>query len=177
MSLRAPDQQYSVATSGVFSNELANPVDKDIIVVSAYGNSFNGYSSVQGVDYPSADPYSLSIGATYDANIGNPSPYGDGSDANSTAADRITPFSQRHHAIDDGYGSRRGNHGGIVSGRVCDRKRYQPTAHVTGIAVLAQQLALRDLGRRLTQAEFADCWTRPTSTTVTTRMTTSRTRI
>jgi peptide/nickel transport system permease protein len=46
--------------------------------------------------YPAICRETISVGALYDANIGGIS-YGDGAIANTTAAGRITPFSQRLH--------------------------------------------------------------------------------
>jgi hypothetical protein len=60
--------------------------------------TFLHYGSAQGVNYPSADPNSLSIGAVYDSNAGSFS-YGSGAIAYTTDADRIAPFSQRHSSL------------------------------------------------------------------------------
>ena len=135
-------------------DELAALAALDVIVVSASGNDFFGYGSSEGVGYPSADPNSLSIGAVYDANIGAVG-YGSGAVAFSTDADRITPFSQRHRTMTTVMAP-----GAAISGAgtVGDVLTYHGTSqaapHIGGIAVLAQQMAVQSLGRRLTMAEF-----------------------
>ncbi|MCT7952936.1 S8 family serine peptidase [Ancylothrix sp. C2] len=138
------------------SDELQEIVNKNVMVVSASGNSFYPFGSAQGVAYPSADPNSLSIGAVYDANIG-PVSYGSGAIAYSTDADRITPFSQRHETMTTVFAPGAPIWGaGPGAGLIAMHGTSQAAPHVAGIAVLAQQLAERDLGRRLTQTEFAN---------------------
>lgn len=67
-----------------------------IAVVCAAGNSFYGFNSAQGMGYPAIIRESVSVGALYDANLGQVS-YTDGSTAYTTAATRFCPFSQRLH--------------------------------------------------------------------------------
>src|SRR5204862_6076325 len=75
----------------------------------------------------------------------------------SAAADRIVSFSQRSEtmteifapgAFIDGAGA------GVGDPVISDGGTSQATPHITGIATLAQQLAIRELGRRLTMDEF-----------------------
>src|SRR3546814_5335144 len=61
----APIGLYGIA------DELSILASMDVIVVSASGNDFYEFNSVQGVSYPSADPNSLSVGAVYDGNTGD----------------------------------------------------------------------------------------------------------
>lgn len=137
-----------------FGDELEALAKKNIIVSSSSGNKFRSFNSKPGVSYPSADPNSLSIGAVYDANVGGKA-YADGALANSTDADYITPFSQRHKDLTTVFAP-----GAVITG--ADNKggttslqgTSQAAAHISGIAVLAQQLAERELGRRLTPQEF-----------------------
>lgn len=70
--------------------------DKKISVVLAAGNDFFSHGSQQGMGFPAIFRESVSVGAVYDADEGGFS-YGSGAQAFSTAADRITPFSQRLH--------------------------------------------------------------------------------
>ncbi|MBI2300176.1 MAG: S8 family serine peptidase [Armatimonadetes bacterium] len=65
-----------------------------VAVAIAAGNGFYTASSAQGMDFPAIIPDSTSVGAVYDADTGGWS-YGSGAVANSSAADRICPFSQR----------------------------------------------------------------------------------
>jgi len=66
-----------------------------VAVCAAAGNDYFEWGSTQGMGWPAVHPDTVSVGAVYDANIG-PVGYG-GAFANTTAADRITPFSQRLH--------------------------------------------------------------------------------
>jgi hypothetical protein len=126
----------------------------DVITVAAAGNAFYTFSSAVGVAYPAADPYALAVGAVYDANIGGVS-YSSGAQAYSTAADRVAPFSQRHSTMMDILAPGAAITGANASG---GSSTYQGTSqaapHVAGAAVLAQQLAIQTLGRRLTFDEF-----------------------
>ena len=138
------------------SDELAALAAMNVMVVSASGNNFYSSSSALGVAYPSADPNSLSIGAVYDGNIGGFN-YSDGAIAYSTGADRITPFSQRHNDLTTIFApgaaiTGAGPNGGIVT----QHGTSQASPHVSGVAVLAQQLAQQKLGRSLTLNEFSN---------------------
>lgn len=68
-----------------------------IAVVCAAGNNFHIHRGRQGMSYPAVFAETVSVGAVYDADIG-PFKYGSGAEAFSTAAGRLTPFSQRLHA-------------------------------------------------------------------------------
>ncbi|MEM7360082.1 MAG: S8 family serine peptidase [Pseudomonadota bacterium] len=68
----------------------------NIAVVIAAGNDFYMHHSQEGMSYPAIIKESISVGAVYDKNVGSFS-YKSGAIAHTTAADRITPFSQRLH--------------------------------------------------------------------------------
>ena len=144
---------YTTAVTSLLSDELTQLAALDVITVSSSGNSFAQVGSAQGVGYPSADPNSLSVGAAYDNNIGSVS-Y-NGSTAFSTDADRLTPFSQRDDSLTDifapGAAITGANRNG---GTVTFHGTSQSSPHIAGIAVLAQQLAVQEFGRRLTPSEF-----------------------
>ncbi|MAD79946.1 MAG: hypothetical protein CMJ50_03755, partial [Planctomycetaceae bacterium] len=156
MSLGDGQNFGAPTTSPAFgiNDELAALVAMDVIVVSAAGNDFFQFTNVQGVAYPAADPNSIAVSATYDADVGSPS-YSGGAAANSTGPDRVTPFSQRHAILTTIMAP-----GAEISGADRDGSYIvfsgtsQAAPHVAGVAVLAQQLAVQELARRLTQSEF-----------------------
>ena len=151
------EQNWTTATSPyVIGDELEALATEDVIVVSASGNDFFGFNTI-GVSYPSADPNSLSIGAVYDSNVGGRS-YASGAEDFTTEADRIISFSQRHPILTTVFAP-----GGRITGAAHDdngifttQGTSQAAPHVAGMAVLAQQLAVQELGRRLTPTEFTE---------------------
>ncbi|MEG4078668.1 SBBP repeat-containing protein [Microcoleus sp. Pol8_D6] len=163
-----PTSQTSLYGIG---DELAALAAKNIIVVSSSGNRYYPYrNEPPGVNYPSADPNSLSIGAVYNSNIGSfslgnyfankPGETGKLVTANTTAADRIAPFSQRNGTLTTVFAPGAPITGAGKDGDINERSTYhgtsQATAHIAGIAALAQQLAQKELGRKLTPKEFAN---------------------
>ena len=163
-----PTSQTSLYGIG---DELAALAAKNIIVVSSSGNRYYPYQNEPpGVNYPSADPNSLSVGAVYNSDIGSfslgnyfankPGETGKLVTANTTAADRIAPFSQRNGTLTTVFAPGAPITGAGKDGDINERSTYhgasQATAHISGIAVLAQQLAQQELGRKLTPTEFAN---------------------
>ena len=147
-------------------DELAALAAKNIIVVSSSGNRHYEYrNQPPGVNYPAADPNSLSVAGVYNSNIDSynyddyfanyePNTF---VTANTTAADRILPISQRSGTVNTIFAP-----GAPITGagKDGDLSTYhgssQATAYISGIAVLAQQLAQQKLGRKLTPTEFAN---------------------
>jgi hypothetical protein len=147
-------------------DELAALAAKNIIVVSSSGNRYYEYQNQpRGVNYPAADPNSLSVAGVYNSNIDSynyddyfasyqPNTF---VTANTTAADRILPISQRSGTVNTIFAP-----GAPITGagKDGDLSTYhgssQATAYISGIAVLAQQLAQQKLGRKLTPTEFAN---------------------
>jgi hypothetical protein len=137
------------------SDELAALAAQNIITVSAAGNSYFSYQT-QGVSYPAADPNSLAVGAVWDGNNGSVS-WSGGAIDNSSAADRVVSFSQRSASQVDVFAPGAFITGAnATGGAVSYAGTSQASPHVAAAAALAQQLAVRDLGRRLTYAEFAN---------------------
>jgi|GEM_PF-3910958 len=133
-------------------DELDELADRGVIVVSASGNDFDG---TQGVAYPSADPNSLSVGAVWDGNNGGPFNWRSGARDKTTGADRITSFSQRDATLTDIFAPGAMIMGANATGGTVDMPgTSQAAPHIAGMAVLAQQLAQQELGRRLTPDEF-----------------------
>ncbi|KKK71189.1 hypothetical protein LCGC14_2916420, partial [marine sediment metagenome] len=134
-------------------DELAALANMGVTVVCAAGNAYDVYDTSsfgqQGVSYPAADPNALAIGAVYDADVGSVR-YGGGTLAFSTDADRITPFSQRHREMTTVFAPGAPIVGaGHDGGTVTMHGTSQAAPHITGIVALAQQLAIRELGHRL----------------------------
>lgn len=142
-------------------DELAALAAKNIIVVSSSGNRYYQYQFPPGVNYPSADPNSLSVSAVYNSNIRrfDYGSYFGAATAYTTDRDRIAPFSQRNGQLTTVFAPGAPITGAGKDGDINERSTYhgssQATAHIGGIAVLAQQLAQQELGRRLTPSEFA----------------------
>jgi subtilisin family serine protease len=151
---------YNTATSNPdygINDELAALAAQGVIVVSAAGNDFRKFNSQQGVSYPAADPNSLAVSATFDSNVGQVS-WGSGPTASTdttTAQDRVASFSQRSSALTDIFAPGAMITGGHADGGTVEMGgTSQAAPHIAGIAALVQQLAVRDLGRKLTPAEF-----------------------
>ena len=136
------------------SDEIASLSAAGIVVVSSAGNDFYTNNSVPGIMYPAADANSLAVGATFDANIGYES-YRSGAVAYSSAANRITPFSQRHETLLDIFAP-----GALVAGAgpnggtTLYDGTSQAAPHIAGLVSLIQELATEQLGRKLTVAEI-----------------------
>ncbi|GEM_PF-2426479 len=146
-----PQSKYGIG------DELAALAELDIAVVSASGNNFYSFNSAPGVSYPGADPNSLSIGGVFHSNIGGDITWSNGVTAHTTEGDRITPFSQRHETLSDVFAPGAAITGANADGGISTMHgTSQAASYVTGIVVLAQQLAVEKLGRRLTVSELDD---------------------
>jgi len=137
------------------SDELAALAAMDVIVVSSAGNNFATFGSQPGVAYPAADPNTVAVGAVWDADRGGPWSFGSSGTDYTTAPDRIAAFSQRHEDLLDVFAP-----GTVVTGAdayggtTTMSGTSQAAPFVTGAAVLAQQLAVEQLGRFITPDEF-----------------------
>ncbi len=144
----APVQLYGIA------DELAALAAMDVIVVSASGNDFYPFNSIQGVSYPSADPNSLSVGAVYSGDSGNWE-YLSGAKAYSTTADQIAPFSQRDDELSDIFAPGASIIGAGAGEELVEiHGTSQAAPHIAGIIALTQELAVREVGRKLTFDEI-----------------------
>jgi uncharacterized delta-60 repeat protein len=135
-------------------DELAALASMNVIVVSAAGNAYKP-GSTQGVAYPAADPNSLAVGAVWPTS-GGPLSWSGGAIDFSGGPDRIVSFSQRSTTLSDIFapgvsitGADAFDGFNPISGT------SQASPHVAGIVALAQQLAARELGRRLSFNEIA----------------------
>ena len=137
-------------------DEISALANLDIAVVSAAGNDFYQFNSVQGVSYPAADPNSIAVGAVFDSNGGRVS-YGGGAKAFSRVADALTPFSQRHETLTPIFAPGAPITGANRNGGTSTQHgTSQAAPHIAGISVLAQQLAEQELGRRLSVTELTN---------------------
>lgn len=149
-----PQQRYNIA------DELATLAALGIITVSASGNSFQGFNSVEGVSYPAADPNSLAVGAVFDSYNADGYDYGGKGTAYSADIDRITPFSQRDEDLTDIFAPGAPiTAAGLDGGLSTMHGTSMAAPHIAGVAALAQQLAVQELGRTLSVTEFADLLT------------------
>lgn len=148
-------KNWSMASSPYgIGDELAALAAADIVVGSSAGNNFYPFNSVQGVGYPAADPNTLAVSAVYDSGTTGYN-YINGAQAFSSGPDRITPFSQRHITLTDVFAPGAPiTNAGPIGNIITYHGTSQAAPHITGIAVLAQQLAEQHLGRRLTIVEL-----------------------
>ena len=137
-----------------------------VAVCVAAGNDFYENSSQEGMSYPAICRESISVGATFDANLGKVSYYGP--IAYTTAAGRITPFSQRLHPTTNS--TARTDilaPGAAITSSGIQSDQGESTAHGTsqatpvtaGLVMLAQQYWLREKGA-LPTVDQLETWLR-----------------
>ena len=137
----------TVPFSGYAASQFKTLANNGVVVVSASGNS---YAGAQGVSYPSSDPYSLSVGAVW-AGSGT---YGYGP-KQIGVTDAIAVFSQRDDTESDIFAP-----GVYIDSARLDGTHVQlsgtsmASPEIAGMVALAQQLALQELGRRLSFDEI-----------------------
>ncbi|MEQ1848351.1 MAG: S8 family serine peptidase, partial [Nitrospira sp.] len=147
----APGAHYGLG------DEFAALANDGIIVVAASGNNFFAAQSRPGVSYPAADPNVIGVGAVWTQDFGGPWRWSSGAIDLTTGADRIASFSQRDPTMTEIFapGARLtgANH---LGGTVTMQGTSQAAAYLSGTALLAQQMAEHELGRKLTPQEFTD---------------------
>ena len=135
-----------VPTNGYASTQFKALANAGVVVVSASGNDYFN-NPIQGVSYPSSDPYSLSVGAVW-ASTGTYGPQTGKSDA-------IAFFSQRDDTESDifapGVSILAAKNGG---GYIGLSGTSMAAPEISGFVALSQELALRELGRRLSFEEI-----------------------
>jgi ELWxxDGT repeat protein len=136
-------------------DEIAAISAQNVIIAAAAGNNFYRFNGAPGVAYPAADPNTIAVGAVWAGNFGGTQSFSSGAKDYATDIDRIASFSQRDTNLLDVFAP-----GVFISGANANGGTQslggtsQATPFVAGIAVLAQQIALEKLGRKLTVAEF-----------------------
>ena len=155
LSLGAGNFNQAISPESVgISDEIEQIVAQDTIVVAAAGSNFYQYQTDPGIAYPGADPNVIAVGAVWDSRNGLEI-WEDGAIDFSTDADRIVSFSQRHPELTDIFAPGAYITGASPGGGTTEQAGTSfATAHISGVAVLAQQLAQQELGRRLTSEEF-----------------------
>lgn len=140
------DSTFSTSpVAGYASTQFKTLANNGVVVVSASGNDYKG---VQGVSYPSSDPFSLSVGAVW-AGAGSL-----GSDQTGVT-DAIAVFSQRDDTESDIFAP-----GVYIDSAKLDGTHVKMSGtsmaspEIAGMVTLAQQLALQELGRRLSFDEI-----------------------
>ena len=137
-----------------------------VAVCVAAGNDYYENGSREGMSYPAICRESISVGATFDANLGKVSYYGP--IAYTTAAGRITPFSQRLHTSTNSL-TRTDilAPGAAITSSGIQNDQGESTAHGTsqatpvtaGLVLLAQQYWLREKGS-LPTVDQLETWLR-----------------
>ena len=137
-------------------DELAQLSALNVIVSAPAGNDFYNFNSEEGLNYPAADPNTISVGAVWNEDCGGPWTFSSSNATDyTTDADRIVAFSQRQFGYLDTFAPGAIiTSAGLEGGTSTMQGTSQATAMVTGVAVLAQQLATEHLGRTLTLNEF-----------------------
>ena len=134
-------------------DELARLEQMGVITVASAGNSYGKYQA-EGASYPAIDPSTLAVGAVFDAGTSGQLQWKDAVVYNA-GADRLTPFSQRSDEVVDIFAPGAPIYGAAPGGGVDSMTGTSQAAPVVaGAVLLAQQLAVEVLGRKLTMHEF-----------------------
>jgi len=80
-------------------DDFATLESRGVFVSTAAGNGFSTYGSQLGLGFPATSNYTVSVGAVWDSNYGAVN-FSSGARDFSTAADRLTSFSQRSSNLD-----------------------------------------------------------------------------
>lgn len=148
---------------GVYSDEIKKLTDLGVIVIAGAGNEYGKYQT-PGLGYPAADPNAIAVGAVYDGEVEVDLQPGRFNEKDyKTYADKIAAFSQRSRDLPMIFAP-----GGRIKGAgLGDDKSQdnyyhttqgtsQAAPHITGMTILTQQLAERELGGRLTLEEMRE---------------------
>jgi VCBS repeat-containing protein len=135
--------------------DFAALANDGIIVVAAAGNNFFLTQGTQGVSYPAADPNVIGVGAVWTKDFGGPWHWSSGAIDFTTGPDRIASFSQRDAVMTEIFAPGARLTGANQSGGTATMQgTSQSAAYLSGVALLAEDLAQVDLHRALTPQEF-----------------------
>ncbi|OUL26792.1 hypothetical protein BV378_12275 [Nostoc sp. RF31YmG] len=136
-------------------DELAAIASQNVIIAAAAGNSFYQFNSKSGLAYPAADPNTISVGAVWADSFDGNKTFSGGAIDYTTGTDQIASFSQRSAKQLDVFAPGIFITGANATGGTQSMGgTSQATPFISGIAVLAQQIAQEKLGRKLTLGEF-----------------------
>ncbi|MBX7164744.1 MAG: S8 family serine peptidase [Pirellulales bacterium] len=90
---------YTTLPYTFLEDEFSTLANAGVFVAVASGNSYYSNNSAQGLGYPAISNNTISVGAVWSGDFGSVS-WGSGARDFSTAADRITSFTQRSSALD-----------------------------------------------------------------------------
>jgi VCBS repeat-containing protein len=136
-------------------DELAAIASQNIITASATGNDFFKDASVQGNAYPAADPNVIGVGAVWASSTATPQKFTGGAIDYAAAPDRIASFSQRSATLGNIFAPGIFINGATATGGMSlISGTSEAVPFVSGVAILAQQIAQSKLGRKLTIGEF-----------------------
>jgi len=145
-------------------DELATLASMGVIVTAASGNGFYDGGSRTGLSYPAADPNVIAVGAVY-GQSGGGFGYSGGAVATTSPAGALAPFTQRSPLLTilapgaPIVGAAAGGGVTVMHGT------SQAAPQIAGLALLAQEMSMTMLGRRLSVSEFRTIIT-STATTV-----------
>jgi hypothetical protein len=143
------NEPYYYAEGYGIEDELRELDSIGVVVVCANGNDFLSFAPEKGSAYPASDKHTISVAATYDANIGYQS-YSSGATAYSTGIDYICPFSQRDNGISNVMAPGAAITGANATGGTTTMHgSSQASPVIAGAIALIQQAAEQLLGCRL----------------------------
>ncbi|MBD2342344.1 DVUA0089 family protein [Calothrix sp. FACHB-156] len=157
VNLSLSDEKNWLNTDGRYNinDELAALAAQNIIVTTAAGNEFAQYDEQPGLAYPAADANTIAVGAVWSRNAGEAMQTQNGAIDYSTASDRIASFSQRNKDLLDILAPGTELLGANATGSNTTLSgTSQASAYIAGVSLLAQELAMRELNRKLSIEEF-----------------------